>query len=62
MGQFAFGQSVARTEDPRLLTGRGNYVNDVNLHRQAHGFVLRSPYAHAKILSMDTSAAEAAPG
>jgi aerobic carbon-monoxide dehydrogenase large subunit len=62
MGQFAFGQSVARTEDPRLLTGRGNYVNDVNLYRQAHGFVLRSPYAHAKILSMDTSAAEAAPG
>ena len=62
MGQFAFGQSVARTEDPRLLTGRGNYVNDVNLYRQAHGYVLRSPYAHAKILSMDTSAAEAAPG
>ncbi|MGY8999986.1 MAG: xanthine dehydrogenase family protein molybdopterin-binding subunit [Rhodospirillales bacterium] len=62
MGQFAFGQSVTRTEDPRLLTGRGNYVNNVNLHRQAHGFVLRSPYAHAKILSMDTSAAKAAPG
>ena len=62
MGQFAFGQSVTRTEDPRLLTGRGNYVNNVNLHRQAHGFVLRSPYAHAKILSIDTGAAKAAPG
>ncbi|MFP6712804.1 MAG: xanthine dehydrogenase family protein molybdopterin-binding subunit [Rhodospirillales bacterium] len=62
MGQFAFGQSVARTEDPRLLTGRGNYVNDVNLHRQTHAYVLRSPYAHAKILSMDISAAKAAPG
>ena len=62
MGQFAFGQSVARTEDPRLLTGRGNYVNDVNLHHQAHGFVLRSPHPHAKILSIDTAEAEAAPG
>jgi carbon-monoxide dehydrogenase large subunit len=62
MGQFAFGQSVTRTEDPRLLTGRGNYVSDVNLHRQTYGFVLRSPHAHAKIISIDTSAAEAAPG
>ncbi|MDP7600739.1 MAG: molybdopterin-dependent oxidoreductase, partial [Rhodospirillales bacterium] len=62
MGQFAFGQSVARTEDPRLLTGRGNYVNDVSLHRQAHGFVLRSPHPHAKILSIDTAEAKAAPG
>ena len=35
MGQFAFGQPVTRTEDPKLLTGRGNYVSDVNLHRQA---------------------------
>lgn len=62
MGQFAFGQPVTRTEDPKLLTGRGNYVSDVNLHRQAHGFVLRSPHAHAKILSINTSDAEAAPG
>ena len=62
MGQFAFGQPVTRTEDPKLLTGRGNYVSDVNLHRQAHGFVLRSPHAHAKILSINTSEAEAAQG
>ena len=62
MGQFAFGQPVTRTEDPRLLTGRGNYVSDVNLHRQTYGFVLRSPYAHAKIKSLNKRAAEKAPG
>ncbi len=62
MGQFAFGQSVPRTEDPRLLTGGGNYIHDVVLPRQAYGYVLRSPHAHAKILSINTTEAEAAPG
>ena len=62
MGQFAFGQPVTRTEDPRLLTGRGNFVSDVNLLRQAYGFVLRSPYANAKINSIKKSVAENAPG
>ncbi len=62
MGEFAIGQSVPRQEDPRLLTGRGEYQDDVNLYRQAHGYVLRSPHAHATILSLDISAAQAAPG
>lgn len=62
MGQFAFGQSVQRTEDPRLLKGGGNYIHDVVLARQTYGFVLRSPYAHAKILSIDTEEAKSAPG
>ncbi|MBO6784380.1 MAG: xanthine dehydrogenase family protein molybdopterin-binding subunit, partial [Alphaproteobacteria bacterium] len=62
MGKFGIGQSVRREEDPRLLTGRGYFVNDVNLPRQAHVHILRSPYAHADIRSIDTSAAEAAPG
>ncbi len=62
MGEFAVGQSVRREEDPRLLTGRGEYLGDVNLLNQAHGYVLRSPHAHAKIVSIDISAAEAAPG
>ena len=62
MGQFASGQSVPRTEDPRLLTGRGNYVGDVNLHGQVYGHVLRSPHAHAKIISIDTKNAGAAAG
>ncbi len=48
MGQFAIGQSVPRTEDPRLLQGKGQYVDDLNLPDQAHGYVLRSPNPCAK--------------
>jgi carbon-monoxide dehydrogenase large subunit len=62
MGHFAIGQSVPRTEDPTLLTGRGRYVNDVNLARQAYAVTVRSPHAHARIHTMDTAAAKAAPG
>ncbi len=62
MGDFAIGQSVTREEDPRLLTGRGKFISDLNLHGQTHGYVLRSPHAHAKILSIDTKTALAAPG
>ena len=62
MGQFASGQPVPRTEDPRLLTGRGNYLSDVNLHNQAYGYVLRSPHAHAKLLSINTKMAADLPG
>ncbi len=62
MGEFAIGQPVTRQEDPRLLTGRGEFLGDVNLPDQAHGAVLRSPHAHAKIVSVDTTDARAAPG
>ena len=62
MGKFGIGQGVRREEDPRLLTGRGYYVNDVNLPGQAYTHILRSPYAHAEIRSIDTTAAKAAPG
>ena len=62
MGEFAVGQSVPREEDPRLLTGRGEFLDDVNLRGQAWGFVLRSPHAKANILAIDTTVAEAAPG
>lgn len=62
MGEFAIGQSVPREEDPRLLTGGGDFLDDVNLRDQTWGYVLRSPHAHAKILSIDTTAAKAAPG
>src|SRR5580704_15151315 len=62
MGQFALGQSVPRTEDPRLLTGRGRYTDDFTLPRQAQGYVLRSPHAHAKITSIDVRAAQQMPG
>ena len=62
MGEFAVGQSVPREEDPRLLTGGGEFLDDVNLHDQAWGYVLRSPHAMAIIRSIDTTAAEQAPG
>jgi carbon-monoxide dehydrogenase large subunit len=62
MGEFAVGQSVPRFEDPRLVRGGGRYVADMVLPRMAHAYVLRSPHAHAKIRSIDTTAAKAAPG
>ncbi|MBT3552719.1 MAG: xanthine dehydrogenase family protein molybdopterin-binding subunit [Rhodospirillaceae bacterium] len=60
--KFGIGQPAPRKEDPRMLTGRGRYVDDIELPRQTYGYVLRSPHAHAKITNIDTSAAEAAPG
>jgi carbon-monoxide dehydrogenase large subunit len=62
MGEYALGQGIARSEDPRLLKGLGRYIDDVALPRMAHGFVLRSPHAHADIRAIDTTAARAAPG
>ena len=62
MGEFAVGQGVSRFEDPRLIRGGGRYTDDIKLPGMAHGVVLRSPYAHAKIKSMDTTAAKGAPG
>ena len=60
--KFAIGQSVRRLEDPRLIQGFGRYSDDVSLPRQAYAVVVRSPHAHARIRSMDTSAARGAPG
>jgi carbon-monoxide dehydrogenase large subunit len=62
MGEFAVGQGVPRFEDPRLIRGGGRYVDDVALPGMAYGCVLRSPHAHARIKSIDTTAAKAAPG
>src|SRR6267154_2164629 len=62
MGEFALGQPVSRFEDPRLLRGGGSYVDDMVLPRMAFGHVLRSPHAHARIRSIDATAAKAAPG
>ncbi|MBK18679.1 MAG: carbon monoxide dehydrogenase [Rhodospirillaceae bacterium] len=56
------GQSVPRTEDPRLLTGGGQYVDDIRLLNECHAYMLRSPYAHARIVSIDFDAAGAMPG
>jgi carbon-monoxide dehydrogenase large subunit len=62
MGEFAIGQGVSRFEDPRLLQGGGHYTDDIKLPGMAHGVVLRSPHAHAKIKSIDTKTATVAPG
>ena len=57
-----FGASVQRNEDPRLLRGQGTYVDDIDLPEMLHAAVLRSPYARAKIVRIDTSAARNLPG
>jgi carbon-monoxide dehydrogenase large subunit len=56
------GQRVKRTEDQRLITGKARYVDDIKLQSAAHLAILRSPYAHANIRSIDTSLARAMPG
>jgi carbon-monoxide dehydrogenase large subunit len=60
--KFAVGQSVRRLEDPRLIQGLGHYSDDVNLARQAHAVVVRSPHAHARICGVDAAVARKAPG
>ena len=62
MGEFAIGQPVPRFEDPRLIRGHGRYVADMTFPGMAFGYVLRSPHAHARIRSIDTAKAKAAPG
>jgi aerobic carbon-monoxide dehydrogenase large subunit len=56
------GHSVKRKEDARFIRGRGNYVDDVTLPGMLHMELLRAPFAHARINSIDTSAAAALPG
>ncbi|MDQ7857644.1 MAG: aerobic carbon-monoxide dehydrogenase large subunit [Armatimonadota bacterium] len=62
MGTRYFGEPVRRREDPRLLTGRGTYVDDVRPPLLLHAAVLRSPHARARISRLDASRAAAAPG
>ncbi|MAI49341.1 MAG: carbon monoxide dehydrogenase [Rhodospirillaceae bacterium] len=62
MDKFGIGQGVTREEDPRLLKGCGIFVNDVSLSNQTYAVVLRSPHAHADIISINTGAATELPG
>src|SRR3989441_792481 len=57
-----FGHSVRRKEDPRFIRGQGNYIDDVKLPGMLYMDIVRSPYAHARITSIDASAALKAPG
>src|ERR1700692_3066488 len=56
------GHSIKRKEDARFLCGQGQYVDDVKLPGMLYLDIVRSPYAHAKIKSIDTSKAMAIPG
>jgi carbon-monoxide dehydrogenase large subunit len=56
------GRPIQRTEDRPLITGRGRYVADLELEGAAHVVFVNSPIAHARVTSIDTSAARAAPG
>ncbi len=62
MAQFGVGQPVRRKEDVRLLTGNGQYIDDISLPRQTYAAIVRSPHAHALIKNIDTAAAAKAPG
>ncbi len=62
MPDTGIGASVTRKEDKRFLTGRGRYTDDLNRPGQVIGYFLRSPVAHAVVRSINSSAAEAAPG
>jgi carbon-monoxide dehydrogenase large subunit len=56
------GAKIKRREDPRLITGRAQYVEDIQLVGTLYAAFVRSPYAHAKISNVDVSAAKAKPG
>ncbi len=57
-----FGSGIRRREDPRLITGRASYTDDIKLPGMLHAAILRSPYAHANIRSVDASGAAGQPG
>src|SRR5450759_5884655 len=56
------GKAVNRVEDPQLLTGRTEFIDNVTLSGMVHCAILRSPHAHARIRSVDVSEAEKLPG
>ena len=56
------GQNMKRVEDPRLLTGQGHYIDDIDIPNMLHAAALRSPHAHARIKSISTEAAAKLPG
>ena len=62
MAETFVGKAVKRREDPRFITGQGNYVDDMTLHGMTYAAMVRSPHAHAKIRSINAEEAEAHPG
>ena len=62
MGMEGIGASVVRKEDKRFITGKGRYTDDIRLHGMTYAQFIRSPHAHARIKSIDASAALKMPG
>lgn len=62
MANHVFGKRIARLEDPRLLTGQAQFIDDITLPDMLHAAFFRSDYAHARIKSIDVSAALKRPG
>ncbi len=60
--KFGVGQSVPRSEDPKLLRGEGRYTDDINLPGQAYAVMVRSRIAHGVLKGIDVSVAKAMPG
>jgi len=61
-GQLRIGQPLRRLEDRALLTGVARFIDDLDLPGAAHAGFVRSPHAHARIRSVDATAARSAPG
>ncbi len=62
MTENGIGAAVRRKEDHRFITGKGQYVDDINRPNQLYAIIVRSPQAHAKINSIASDSAKAAPG
>ena len=56
------GQPIPRLEDERLITGQGQYTDDIKIEAQVHAYFVRSEHAHARIIAIDTFEASASPG
>ncbi|MBV9047973.1 MAG: aldehyde oxidase, partial [Solirubrobacterales bacterium] len=56
------GKSIRRVEDPKFLRGKGGYIDDMRLPGMVHAALVRSPHAHARIVSVDVEAARRLPG
>src|SRR3981189_2318982 len=62
MGVEGFGAGVGRKEERRFISGKGRYVDDIKLMGLTHAHFIRSPHAHAKVKSIDSSTAMKMPG
>ena len=61
MNKFGVGQPAPRVEDPRFITGRGRYVDDLEPSQQCYGVVVMAPHAHARIKRVDITKATRSP-